>query len=257
MKYTQGLYVITHKEIDNIYGKSRKILMVGAYNKENIKKDYLRDDVGENISNKNPNYCELTGLYWIINHDTKSDVIGLEHYRRVFINNLIYINKYPMLSTKQINKLMNKYDLILPRKVYFDLSIYEHYKKDHYSSDLDKVENILKEKYPNYLESYKKVINQNGIYLFNMFIGKRKIIEDYSNWLFDILFELEKKINLIDRDNYQKRVYGFLSERLFNVYLEKHKNEIKIKEKRVEFIETTPMKTQINRIKRKLKKGCK
>ncbi len=249
-----GLYVITHKKIENIFPNNRKILLVGAYNKEKIN-GYLDDSNEKNISNKNSNYCELTGLYWIINNDLESDILGLEHYRRLFINNLLYISKFPFLSTKQIEKIMKKYDIILPPKGYFGKSIYDYYAEKHYASDLDEIRKIINERHSEYLQAFDDCMNKDGIYLFNMFIGKRKIIEDYANWLFDILFELEKRIDISERNNYQKRVFGFLSERLFNVYLEKHKKEIKIKEKRVEFIEATPFKTQINRIKRKLKRG--
>ena len=50
----------------------------------------------------------------------------------------------------------------------------------------------------------------------------------YCEWLFTIFNQLEKNIDLDTRDEYQKRVYGFLSERLFYVCI--LKNKLKIKE---------------------------
>ena len=44
---------------------------------------YIGDDTGENISERNANFCELTGLYWAA-HNIDSDYIGIVHYRRYF-----------------------------------------------------------------------------------------------------------------------------------------------------------------------------
>ena len=78
------------------------------------------------------------------------------------------------------------------------------------------------------------------------------VLNDYCDWLFDILFTLEKEIDLSDRDDYQKRVFGFLSERLFTVWLE-HNSQYKKYECRVEFIESEiPFVNVLKKIKRKL-----
>ena len=76
------------------------------------------------------------------------------------------------------------------------------------------------------------VVN-NKIFLMNMFISNRKFVDDYCTWLFDILFEVEKKINFSD-DAYQKRVFGFISERLFTLYI--FHNKLKVKELPLLFI---------------------
>ena len=75
------IIVAVHKEywmpLDSVYLP----LFVGAIGKNDI--HYQRDDEGENISYKNPFYCELTGLYWAWKN-MEDDYIGLVHYRRYF-----------------------------------------------------------------------------------------------------------------------------------------------------------------------------
>ena len=46
---------------------------------------YTKDNTGDNISSKNANYCELTGMYWAWKN-LDADYIGLAHYRRHFSN---------------------------------------------------------------------------------------------------------------------------------------------------------------------------
>ena len=77
------LYVITHSEElirqirnDEVYTP----LFVGRNGKENF--GFCSDDSCEdNISSKNRDYCELTGLYWMWK-GSDADIIGLCHYRR-------------------------------------------------------------------------------------------------------------------------------------------------------------------------------
>lgn len=55
---------------------------------------------------------------------------------------------------------------------------------------------------------------------FNMFIMKRECLEDYCTWLFDVLFELEKRLDISAYSKNDARVFGFVSERLLDVWLE-------------------------------------
>lgn len=85
-----------------------------------------------------------------------------------------------------------------------------------------------------------------------MFVMKKELFDEYCAWLFDILFELEKRIDISRYDAYQARVFGFLGERLFNVWLEKKK--LKIKE--IEVVNLEPVdwvKKIIEFVKRKFK----
>lgn len=200
------------------------IQLGGAINKKVAE---MSDDEGENISNKNPNYCELTALYWMWKN-VKEDIVGLVHYRRFFYKNSITLNKKNVLSEKDVNKYLENYDIIVSQKGWLGkTTVLEQYKEKHDVEDLEKCRKILEEKYPDYVEAFDKVFNSNMYSPFNMFIGKKEFVDQYSEWLFDVFNELEPMIDLEKKDKYNKRIYGFLSERLFNVWLEK--NDLKIK----------------------------
>ena len=77
--------------------------------------------------------------------------------------------------------------------------------------------------------AFDKIANGRKLYLYNMFISRKEIFDEYYKWLFDILFELEKRVNISNYTDYDKRIFGFLSERLLSVWLEKN-NHLKIKE---------------------------
>ncbi|MBE6157925.1 MAG: DUF4422 domain-containing protein [Firmicutes bacterium] len=210
-----NIYVIMHKDVDlSKYklDKCYKRLMVGK--KETKIDNMLFDSVGDNISNKNKNYCELTGLYWMWKN-TKSKYIGLCHYRRFFTSN----KTLKILSEKNISTILDKYDVILPQRTKLDRSVYDRYNYGHFIGDLDECRNIISEKYPEYLDDFDKLKKMNMYYSCNMFIMSKEKMDEYCEWLFNILFEVEKRIDITGRVPYQQRVYGFLSERLFNVWL--------------------------------------
>lgn len=210
-----NLYVVTHKE-SSFLPKERKFIGVGK--NKNIKKVSIYDDVLDNIALKNNNYCELTALYWIWKNDF-SKVIGLEHYRRFFCKKICFF-KPKVLQYNKIKKIMKTKDLILPSKSFLNDTVYNQYKAKHFSNDLDLCREIIIAKYPQYLESFDNVMKRKWFYCYNMLIIKKELLDKYCEWLFNILFCVEKKIDINTRDEYQKRVFGFLSERLFNVWLE-------------------------------------
>lgn len=239
------IYVATHKKFTEDLPQYYKPILVGSYNKEI--KDYIRDDIGKSqISNKNENYCELTGLYWIWKN-VNTDYIGLCHYRRYFKG-----KKNKFIDKEEVKDILKKYDIILPTRWVYLKTVYDDYEKNHYIQDLELCKQIIEKEYPEYIKNFDRVMNRNYIYLYNMFICKKEIIDEYFKWLFDILEELEKMVDITNYDQYQKRIYGFLSERLFNVWLD-NKN-YKIKERNVIKTGESTIKQYIIRIKNIMKK---
>lgn len=214
-----SIYVATHKNFDYKLKENYIPIQVGAELKDDL--GYLKDNGGDNISLKNPNYCELTALYFIANNRQSDDVVGLVHYRRYFFYGL------GIIDYKKACDLLKKCDIILPYKHDFKESVENQYKHYHNIEDLKLCGKVIKEKYPAYFDSFKKVMKKRYICAFNMFIMNSELLKDYSNWLFSILFEVEKKVNIEEYDDYNKRIFGFLSERLFNVWIEKKNLNIK------------------------------
>ena len=222
-----SIFIATHKDFNPPKNKIYRPLQVGADGKRDL--NFLKDNIDENISSKNSNYCELTGIYWIWKN-IKADIVGLVHYRRYFYKDKSINDTNNILDKDDINKLMKIYDVIVPKKVkILSGNVKQLYAKKHNVQDYNKCREIISEKYPKYLHSFDKISNQRYLYPYNMTIMKKKYFDEYCKWLFDILFELEKRVDISDYDDYNKRIFGFLSERLFNVWLDYNK-KLKVKE---------------------------
>lgn len=194
---------------------------------------YIGDNTGDNISAKNANYCELTGLYWAWKN-LKCDYIGLCHYRRYFTGKNLHTNnaekkKAIILHRQDYEKLLREYDVILPvKRNYYIETVRSQYEHAHNKRDLDEAEKIVAELYPEYNEAFEKVMSRKKLHILNMLVMKKTLFDEYCSWLFSILFELEKRIDISSYNLYEARVFGFISERLFNVWLEKQ--QLKVKE---------------------------
>jgi len=224
MDYTAKVIIATHKKYQMPSDKLYLPLYVGAEGKKdnnsnNLKLDYVRDNTGDNISQLNSSFCELTGLYWAWkNLDT--DYIGLVHYRRHFSmkNDNSFDN---LLTYNELKPYLGSIKVFVPiKRRYFIESLYSHYKHTHYSVQLDEIRRIISDKYPAYLTSYDRVIKHTYGYMFNMLIMEKGLLDSYCTWLFDILFELSKRINTRELSSFQERLYGRVSEIIFNVWLD-------------------------------------
>ena len=201
------------------------------------------DNTGDSISARNHLYSELTAYYWVYkNAPRTTTALGLCHYRRYLIKtkyrHFFKPRSYYYLPTSQkkldniltgrllaeLEQLLLQHDVILPHpafamrekgKVY---TVDEAYNIAHINSDWVTAKQIVLQKDPAYRESIEKLGKQTKMFYNNVMIAPWQIWDDYLDWLFDILFEVEKKIEL-PRTGYQSRVFGFLAERLHNLYI--------------------------------------
>ncbi len=187
---------------------------------DNMLYQYDGDDVGDNISRKNPNYCELTVLYSLWKN-CDADYIGLCHYRRYFKGCGKGDLYDKILTGEQAEKILRSSSVVLPKKRnYFIETNYSQYVHAHHKEDLDVTLEIIKEKYPLYTPVWAKVMADTKGHRFNMLIMRKDILDRYCRWLFDILFRLEERLDISQYSENDKRVFGFVAERLLDVWIE-------------------------------------
>lgn len=182
-----------------------------------------RDDQGENISEKNRTFCELTGLYWMWKN-ADADVIGLVHYRRHFAVKRGGNAWDRILTEPELDALLEKADVVLPKKRHYVIETnYSQYAHAHHEGDLRAAKEVILRRCPAYAHAFDQVMRRRSGHRFNMMIMRRERFDAYCGWLFPILFELEKRIDISGYDAYNRRVFGFIGERLLDVWLEHEK----------------------------------
>lgn len=250
------LLVCCHKEDTKVENEYYIPIHVG---KSNSDKDLhiTGDNSGDNISHKNGSYCELTGMYWAWKNLKDTDYIGLCHYRRYFdfsdpkfslpskVINTNSFNKLEFGIPENIKKELQSGTVILPRTESSKLSLYAEYCIGHYSEDIKIVESVInKLEDKRYSTAYDKVMyDNNEFFPYNMFLMSWKEYDKYCSWLFTVLEEVESLIDISDYNPYQKRIFGFMAERLLNVYVAA--NNLTVKEYPVLFVSNDKHETSI------------
>lgn len=229
------IYIMAHKDctlprLPSIY----EPIQVGVATNGRLSNDWLSDNTGENISQKNGSYNELTGLYWMWKNSEES-IIGLCHYRRYFVKtkgklkNLVLGKTEEFLQEKDIISMLERCDLIVHNKSFFKQGCMQQYlDTQKYPEDIHVVKEVIEELYPEYTSAFRSVMEGKVCHLLNMLIGKKTLIDQYCEWLFSILKETEKRLRLEEsKDQFNRRI-GMLGERLLDVWIQH--NNLKIKE---------------------------
>ncbi len=222
------IFIMTHKKFQQKVFEGYSVLEVGADCRNNHW-GYLLDNEGDNISKKNSTFCELTGLYWIWKN-INDDYIGICHYRRYFSKYRAYDDEKFYINEANVYGILKDYDIILPEPFYWNKHTVEtgYYECGcGYKKDLTIIREIIRVKYPDYLASFDNVLRKKHASYCNMFVMKKEKFDQYCEWLFNILFEAEKKIDISQYSVAEKRIFGYLSEILLNIWVDKNKLKIK------------------------------
>ena len=181
---------------------------------------YTGDDTGDHISMKNESYCELTALYWAWKN-LKADAVGLCHYRRYFAGKTLGGKWERILTLRQAQKLLEKADILLPNPRNYRIETnHTQYAHAHHAKDLDTAREVISERFSEYLPAFDRVMRRTWGHRFNMIVARWEVLDRYCSWLFDILGELEQRLDLTGYSAYDRRVFGFIAERLLDVWLE-------------------------------------
>lgn len=189
-----------------------KIYVVGSSkNKflplDNIREKFLIDQPheGDNIDFLNPWYCELTGLYYLWKH-VDDDIVGLEHYRRYFVN-----NKNKLLSEGEINEILKDNDVIVCEIALKNLALKQFEESEGRPNKVN-LFSIMANSPTELASVIKQRLFTNTLISNNIFICKKEIIVEYCEYFFNAI----KDITLNDEN---KRIIGFLSEYIFGAWL--------------------------------------
>ena len=193
----------------------------------------LHDDEGDNISAKNPYYCELTALYWGWKN-SDAEIKGLCHYRRYFSDIREPLMSYYKYSGKKniSRRILKSWDVIKDLEEGNEIILTVPYapypltaKQDLLrfcrQEDVEAAITSIGEMYPDYLETALDLFNARNLSYCNMMIAGKEVYNAYCAWLFPLLFKMEEEM-LRKEEKIQDRVFGYLAEFLLNVYVEKN-----------------------------------
>lgn len=174
------------------------------------------DNAGDNISAKNPNYCELTALYWIWKH-VKNEYKGLFHYRRQLV-----------IRDEDLYKMGNgQVDVVLPYPSIHYPTITEQHKRYIQEKDWKVLWEVIEDLYPQYAVILPQLFQQPYFYNFNMLVAREEIFDDFCEWMFSILQRVEE-LSTPRGNERADRYTAYMGETLTTIYFMYHKDDYKI-----------------------------
>lgn len=193
---------------DGIY----KAVQAGKALHSDLDLGYLCDNTGENISELNPFWSELTVLYWGWKNIKDVEYCGLNHYRRYFNVDITEGN---------IDDLMKGYDMIVVKSN----SMFSKHERERNLMHMTSIEDYyvfadtFLSIYPEYESAYLEYFyNSRKSFPFQMFIAKKTVYDDYCKFMFPVLFEIEKRVKPHGYSRL-KRTVGYFGEWFLGLYI--------------------------------------
>ena len=223
---TPGLTVAvaTHKPYRMPSDPAYLPLHVGAALHPEVCRDMQGDDAGDSISGRNPNYCELTGLYWLWKN-VDAEHKGIVHYRRLLGSPDAARRRAPdpfdrVVTGKELLPVLGRAGIVVARRrSYYIESVYDHYAHTFDARQFDECRGVLAELCPGYVPAWDRLMRSRGAHIFNMFVMRSDLLDEYCSWLFPVLSELERRVGFDGMDAFASRWPGRVSERLLDPWL--------------------------------------
>ena len=232
------IFIVAHKDFNN--SLKNQIYKILADDPTQLKNNYSIQILYANkgkLFKKRKSYAEMSKLYYAYelykNGTLSSKYVGLNHYRRYFD----FLDEIP-----DFDKIFESYDIILPYKSFFNVSLEFQYCSAHLCKVLHEIINIIKELKPEYYQTAIESLNAMDGYFYNIFIMKKEDFFKYCEFIYDIFFEFDRRHNFAsDKDiinylesflpkenaTFQIRIQGFLSERLSTIFFKHNFKRIK------------------------------
>lgn len=207
------IFAMTHKRFEVPDDPMYIPLHVGHKNAKEVF-GYLGDDTGDHISDLNCYYAELSGVYWVWKNYFDADYVGICHYRRFLTSEEGYV-----FSEAEYERILEEYDIVTTKQLELPGTYRNGFGAHHNVATLDETGRIIAELYPEYYDTFVRLVHQNKTYFGNIMVARKALYDAYCEWLFAIFFELQKRIDLTFADDYHKRVFGFISEFLLYVWV--------------------------------------
>lgn len=177
---------------------------------------FQRDDEGDNMSAKNPNYCELTALYWAW-RNLDADYVGLAHYRRHFKGS----GERGTLTSEEARDLLREAPIVLPKKRNYVIeTIRSHYGNTFDPRHVDVLRDSVELVSPECLGAFDACMGSTSAHMFNMLVMEKNLLGEYCSWLFPVLSCAQKGIDFESMTPFEARCVGRLSEMLLDVWVE-------------------------------------
>lgn len=224
------IIVVTHKDYQMPKDSLYIPICVGSGLKV-LSGRFQPDNEGENISEKNSTYCELTAIYWAWKN-LNVDRIGVVHYRRHFTMSKSARTIDKALTSEQVTELFEKYEndtiLVTPARRYIE-SVENHYihslkgYEEIHTKDIERLKKAIHEWDFSYDESARNVLSGNSAHMLNMFITSKENFDAYCAWLFPVIDAVVAKS--ADRED-QRRYAGALSEFCLDIWAQCNEKKV-------------------------------